>query len=219
MGAVLIIGNPGTGKSTSIRTLDPTSTFIISILDKPLPFRGGKKIYKPITGWSDMDGNYFASTDWQRILKCIELVNKNERIKTLVVDDIQYLMAHEFMTRASEKGFDKFSEIGQHMYHVTQAAINMRPDIITFVMSHSDTDNAGRIKCKTIGKMLEEKLSLEGMYTTVLHSVVHDDKYKFLTQTTNDYLAKSPMGMFSELLIDNDLKNISDAIKTYYEED
>src|SRR5271156_3825874 len=117
--SVLIIGPSGSGKSSSLRNLDPKSTFILSVLDKPLPFRGYKKQYKPITSWEDVEGNYLATDDWARILKCITYIDKfREDIRILIIDDIQYVLANEFMRRSHEKGFEKYSEIANHYWQI-----------------------------------------------------------------------------------------------------
>lgn len=218
--AVLIIGESGTGKSTAIRNLDPKTTFIINILDKPLPFRGYKSSYKPISGWSDKEGNYFFSDDWQRIIRCIQMVDKERpEITTLILDDAQYLMANEYMRRAKEVGYAKFVELAQHVWTVINTLNSCRSDLFTFVLSHNETDQNGKSKCKTIGKMLDEKITLEGMFTIVFHSLVMDKQYKFLTQNDGYHVAKSPLGMFSTEMIDNDLLPIIEIMKSYMNED
>src|ERR1043166_1747062 len=108
---VLIIGQSGSGKSTSLRNLNPKTTFIINVLDKPLPFKAFRKNYQALTK-QNKDGNYYSTDDWAQVVKCIEMVNKEKpEVTTLVIDDWQYILAHEFMRRVSEKGFDKFSEL------------------------------------------------------------------------------------------------------------
>lgn len=215
---ILIIGEPGSGKSTSIRTLDPTSTFIINVIGKPLPFRGYKSRYTPLSGWSDTENNLYRSSNYQQVLKCIDLVNRRTEIKCLIIDDFQYIMASEFMARATEKGFEKFSELGNHIWQIINALSSLREDLLVVVMSHSDTDEYGKVKCKTIGKLLNEKLSIEGMFTTVFHSLIVDKVHKFLTQNDGHYVAKSPMGMFEDELIPNDLALVKAAVESYYSE-
>lgn len=214
---VLIIGESGTGKSTSIRALNPEYTFIISVLDKPLPFKSARKHYKLLTSGKDKEGNYYISDNWAHILKAIQFVDKERHdIKTLVIDDIQYLMANEYMRRALEKGYDRFSEIAQHFWFVINALLGARPDLTCFVLCHSDTDNRGVARCKTIGKFLDEKITVEGMFTTILHSKVMDGGYYFQTQFDGDRLAKSPTDMFPELLIPNDLRVVKQYVESYY---
>lgn len=171
-------------------------------------------------GWDDKEANYYASDDWQRIVKCIDVVTNNlPHIKNLIIDDWQYVMANEFMRRATERGFDKYSELGQHAWITINALMKTRPDLTCFVLAHSDLDNTGRAKCKTIGKMLDEKITIEGMFTTVLHAIVSDNHYKFLTQNDGDHIAKSPLGMFTDLFIDNDLALVKQAVDSYYNEE
>lgn len=214
---ILIIGQSGSGKSTSLRNLDPKTTFIINVLDKPLPFRGYKKDYKPISSWEDIEGNYFAADDWQKIVKCVRMVDKTRPdIKTIIIDDWQYILAYEFMRRVGEKGFDKFSELANHGWSTINACLTTREDLTSFVLAHSEVDNTGRSKCKTIGKMLDEKITIEGLFTTVLHSRVIDGQYLFQTQFDGDYIAKSPMGMFEESFVPNDLSCVKQSIDNYY---
>lgn len=216
---VLIIGQSGTGKSTSIRNLNPETTFIINVLDKPLPFKGFKKKYIALTK-SNSKGNYFSSDDWQHILKCIDLVSKERpEIDTLIIDDMQYILANEFMRRSHEKGFDKYSEMANHYWQIINKATASRKDLLIVFMSHSETDAQGRSKTKTIGKLLEEKIAIEGMFTTLLHSLVVEGEYKFLTQFDGEHLAKSPMDMFMHKFIDNDLCVVKEHMENYFNQD
>lgn len=218
--SILLIGPSGSGKSSSIRTLDPKSTFIISVLDKPLPFKGYKKLYKPIKNWEDMEGNYYATDDWQRILKCLQVVNKTrEDIKVLVIDDIQYILANEFMRRSNENGFSKFSELANHYWQIINAAQASRDDLTTVFMSHNEVDNCGISKIKTIGKLLDEKITIEGLFATVLQSVSNENGYFFMTQNEGISTCKSPLGMFEDKLIDNDLKMVIETMNNYFNEE
>lgn len=212
---VLIIGQSGSGKSTSLRNLDPKTTFIINVLDKPLPFRGFKKNYNALAK------NYYSTHDWAKVVNCIERVNKERPdITTLVIDDWQYILSYEFIKRASERGFDKFSDLANHGWSTMNACTtNTRPSLTTFILAHSDMDPSGRSKLKTIGKMLDEKITLEGLFTTVLHSRIVDGEYKFQTQDDGDFLAKSPIGMFEEFLIPNDLLAVKEAVENYFNDE
>lgn len=213
--ATLIMGESGTGKSTSIRNLDHKETYIINVLNKPLPFKGFSKKYTAGKG-----GNYYASDNAERILKCIYHVsNERPEIKNLIIDDFQYIMGNEFMRKARERGYDKFTDIGQSAWKVINECTMSRPDLYCFILSHTETDNQGRSKCKTIGKMLDNVITIEGMFTVVLHSLVVDGEYKFLTQNNGINIAKSPMGMFDRDLIDNDLLSIKQVMTEYLDEE
>ena len=215
---VLIIGNPGSGKSSSIRTLNPKETFILSVLNKPLPFKGYKKNYIPITSWDDREGNYLITDDWQKIIKCIKLINDRPEIKSLIIDDFNYIMCSEFMKRSSEQGYNKYTDMALHTFLIVQELMNSRSDLFNFVFAHSEIDNTGFSKIKTIGKLLEEKISLEGMFTTCLHAQIIDGRHRFLTQNNGTHLAKSPMGLFSEMYIENDLDQIKESMILYFED-
>lgn len=215
---ILIIGESGSGKSTAIKNLDPSETFILNVIDKPLPFKGGRKQYIKLEG--ENNGNYYASDDHNTIMRLISYINaKRPDIKNLIIDDWQYTMANAFMRRAMEKGYDRFSEIGKNAWEIVRALIGTREDLTCFVLSHSDTDIRGKSKVKTIGKMLEDKICVEGMFSIVLHAITNDGKYRFLTQHDENHLAKSPAGMFNNLLIDNDLKFVKECINAYLNED
>lgn len=217
--SILIIGESGSGKSTSIRTLDPKETFIINVLDKPLPFKGFKKLYKPF-GKDTPEGNYYCTDKAETIVKLIQKVNSERlEIKNLIIDDWQYVMANDFMRKALEKGYEKFSLLGKNAWETINAINSCRPDLLVFVLSHSDTDIHGRAKCKTIGKMLEDKICIEGMFTTVLHAITQEGRFKFLTQNDGMHLAKAPMGMFPDSFIDNDLAFVKQQMQSYFDED
>jgi hypothetical protein len=204
--ASLIIGESGTGKSTSIRNLNPKETFIINVCNKPLPFRGYKNLYKTITGWEDKEGNYYASNDYQKIIRCLKMIDKDRpEILNVIIDDFQYVMCAEFMNRVTERGFDKFSEIGQHAYMIIDILPTLRDDLNCFVLSHSEANEHGKMKVKTIGKLLDDKVVLEGRFTMVLQTEISESGYRFITQGDKNHIAKSPMDMFEDKYIPNDL--------------
>lgn len=222
---VAVIGDTGEGKSTAVRHLDPSQTAIINIMGKPLPFRGWKKDYQTIDP-ENKTGNYYVTQKSDQIVGMMKHISEErEDIKVIVIDDFQYLMSTEFMNRATEKGWDKFNEIGQHAWNVVYQAGNLREDLKVIFLAHDDTveeDYKIKRKIKTIGKMLDDKVTLEGLFTVVLFSKVltpddeEEPKFRFLTKPDGTAPAKSPMGMFEEKLIPNNLKLVVDKIEAYY---
>jgi len=215
----LIIGESGTGKSTSIRNLDPNETFIINIIDKPLPFRGYRKKYIQISSdWTT--GNYCSTDDYNQIIKAVQFIsNKRPDIKTIIIDDFQFVMTNEFMRRCLERGFDKFSEIGNHAWSILNALKSLRHDLDCFILAHSEVDETGKMKVKTIGKLLSEKYGMETAVSMMLQTELRDGKYCFITQGDARHIAKSPMGMFDDLHIPNDLAFVKSKMNDYYNED
>lgn len=211
---IMIIGESGTGKSTSIETLNPKDTFIIQTVDKPLPFKGFKTKYPLKT--KEINGNRFISDKVETILKILNSLNNEKNIKNIIIDDAQYIMANEFMRRAKEKGFEKFTEIGQKFYNLINTANDMREDINIIFLQHIETTDTGKIKAKTIGKLLDEKIVLEGRFTIVLSTEVEDGKYYFRTQNNGNDTCKSPKGMFEDLRIPNDLNFVITKSKEYF---
>ncbi|HXK00743.1 MAG TPA: AAA family ATPase [Buchnera sp. (in: enterobacteria)] len=216
---ILVIGESGSGKSSSIKNLPSHETCIINVLDKPLPFKGFKNNYIRIQS-DERKINYLATDDTLKIRSSIKKINdERPEIKNIIIDDFQYIMANQFMRKALEKGYDKFTEIGQNAWNIIKDLTSCRDDLKCYVLSHSDSDSYGKVKCKTIGKMLDDKICLEGMFTIVFHAITNDNKYKFLTQNDGIHLAKSPLGMFNEKYIDNDLNEINKKIDEYFNED
>lgn len=208
--AVLILGESGTGKSTSLRNLDPSKTLLIQSIAKPLPFKAkGWKVRQSLKS----DGNVIQ-TDDPVVMEKVLRVSPHE---VVVVDDFQYVMANEYMRRTAETGFQKFTDIGKNAWNVLTAAGALAPHRRVYILSHTATDESGRTKIKTIGKMLDEKITLEGMVTIVLRTQVRDGHYTFATQNDGADTTKSPMGMFADRYIDNDLAAVDAAICDYYE--
>lgn len=225
-----IYGDSGTGKSTALRNLNPENTFIISTTGKPLPFRAWRKKYIPFTinkETKEISGNYYVSSNWEAILKILKIINtKMPNITTVVVDDTQYIMSYEFVDRATEVGYGKFSELAQHLMTILRYAEQMRENCTMCFLTHSEnvgTEVDPKYVIKTIGKLLSEKVTLEGLFTYIFFTKVEegDDgrmQYKLVTNNDGQCLAKTPMGMFEELEIDNDLAQILETIKEYNEE-
>lgn len=210
---ILILGQSGTGKSTSIRNMDSKDTFIIQAVNKPLPFKGFKKNY-PIMD-KDGKGRRLVSDNYDRIISCLKYLNNDKDIKNIIIDDFQYVISNEFMVRAKEKGFDKFTEMAQHYYMIIDVASRLRKfKYILFKSQWAKED--GTSKVKTIGKLLDEKITIEGLFTIVLNTVIQNNKYYFQTQNNGFNTTKSPLGMFDEQLIENDLKLVTEKINEYY---
>lgn len=226
---IAIVGESGSGKTTSIRNLDPSKTFIISTTGKRPGIKGATKKY-PLFAVNDgkVSGNFFVSSNVDQIGKMLQIIDKKlPQINTVIIDDYQYVMGFEAMDRAKEKGYDKFTDMAQHAYQVLKAAMNMRDDLNIVVSTHSE--NMGdRItpyyKMKTLGKMLDTVITIEGLFTYVLFTTVQRTDegvptYKFITNSDGTCTAKTPMGLFNDLYIDNDLDYVVKRIKEYNEED
>tara|TARA_R100000278_G_scaffold114569_2_gene93099 strand:- start:2472 stop:3152 length:681 start_codon:yes stop_codon:yes gene_type:complete len=221
--SVLIIADSGTGKSTSMRTLDPKETFIINIANKPLPFKGWKSNYTTI-GKNNPKGNMTSASSASGVMSAMAHVNdKMPHIKTLVIDDWQYMSSFEYFDRANEKGYDKFTQIAANLAQVAKMPKDMRDDLTIFFLTHSEetTDVNGhrKVKAKTIGKMIDNTLTLEGLFSIVLFGRVKKTEdaleYGFDTQNNGENTCKSPMGMFEDSFIDNDLQLVKDCIIKY----
>lgn len=209
---VLINGESGSGKSTSIESLVPESTFLISVLGKPLPFKGWAKMYEQKSG-----GNYAVTDSPQVIQKLLSVISgERTHVKNVVLDDFTYIMTNAFMRRVMERGYDKFSDMAKEVWDILNFASSCRSDLNIFFLGHSQVDNLGISRTKTVGRLLDEKVCIEGMFTVVLHAMRTDDGYKFLTQADQSHLAKSPKGMFQGLYIDNNLREVSEAMGRYY---
>lgn len=211
---ILVIGKSGSGKSRSMLNLDPKKTFIINVNGKDLPFKAWRKKYESLN--AEGKGNITQIDNSDKIKDCLNFINnKRPEIEVVIIDDFQYIMANEFMRRAKERGFDKFTEIGLHAWELIWNSRLLRPNLFVVFLAHSDTDDQGQSKCKTIGKLLDDKICIEGMFTIVLNTAYEDGKYYFDTQTNGNNTTKSPEGMFITPRIENDLNIVINSIKTY----
>jgi len=208
----MVLGESGTGKSASLRHLAPEETLLIQGIAKPLPFRS--KAWQRFDKDTHPNGNIFCTDNAQTI---IHLISKTRR-RLIVIDDFQYVMANEYMRRAKENGFAKFTDIGRNAWDILVAASNLSDDKHVYLLSHTATDENGKIKIKTIGKMLDEKITLEGMVTIVLRTLVQDGRYLFATRNNGSDTTKSPMGLFESDSIDNDLADVDRLITEYYQD-
>ena len=208
--ATMILGESGTGKTTSLRNLDPAKTLLIQAIRKPLPFKAqGWKVHH---GGQGSSGNVFITDN---AAKSEGLMRRSPH-EVVVIDDFQYILANEFMRRSDEKGFDKFTEIGRHAWDIIKAATELADDRRVYILCHTASDEFGKVKMKTIGKLLDEKITPEGMVTIVLRTVVRDGQYFFATQNSGNDTCKSPLGMFDDLQIENDLATVDETICDYY---
>lgn len=199
---VFILGRSGTGKSYSLRNFPKDRIAVINVQGKVLPFKGSAAIEQTAT---DNSSN---------ILKALDIYS--QQYKAIVVDDYQYVMSNEFMRRSAEKGYDKFTEIARHAWDVANKVRELPADVIVYIMCHTDRDDDGNEKIKTIGRLLDEKICLEGLSTIVLKTNVSDGQYTFLTQNNGKDTVKSPFGMFPTYAIDNDLWYVDQKIRNYY---
>ena len=208
--STVILGESGSGKSASMRNMNPEDTLLIQVVKKPLPFRS--------KGWSyltpeNKTGNIIVSDDWV----VISAMMRKTRRKVIVVDDFQYVLANEFMRRSDERGYDKFTEIAKHAWELFNCANTLPDDVRVYLMSHTQTNEQGDIKLKTIGKMLDEKITPEGLFTIVLRTIVTDKDYFFSTRNNGHDTVKSPIGLFESERVPNDLAVIDAQISSYYE--
>jgi hypothetical protein len=197
---VLILGESGSGKSASLRNFEPADVSIFNVAAKPLPFR--KKL--PMK----------STADYGTIQQGIQASQK----KAFVIDDSQYLLCFESFAKAKETGYGKYTDMALHFYNLVQFVIRQTPpDVIVYFLHHTETDgNTGKVKAKTMGKMLDNQLTLEGLFSIVLMAYTDGKKHVFVTQSDGMTTCKSPMDMFPAE-IDNDLKAVDQAIRAYYE--
>ncbi len=226
MSAIGIVGKSGTGKSTSygsipqlnIKGLNPKTTAVINVGAKDLPFKGWTKLY---SGHPKDGGNYLETSDADVIAKSIKGISDGRKdITDIVIDDAQYIMAFEFMRRAKEAGYGKFADIGVNIAKVLESARNTRKDLKVYFLWHPEEDKDTGFKMLTVGKMVNDYLTLEGLFSVILYTNVskgNDNKvkYEFVTNNDGKFPAKSPIGMFNDLYIPNDLGLVSQLIDNY----
>lgn len=201
---VFVLGASGTGKSYSMKRFPKDKMALINVQGKVLPFRGSGQIKQLQTDSSEA------------IMQAMQTMAGNG-IKSIIVDDYQYVMANEYMSRCYENGYNKFTEIGRHAWDILNTIRALPQDVIVYILCHIDRDDQGKEKIKTIGKLLDEKICLEGMATIVLKTAVADGKYTFLTQNSGNDTVKSPEGMFPSYAIENDLYYVDQKIRAYFE--
>ena len=195
---VMIYGQSGTGKSTSLRNFKNEEVAVVNVSGKPLPFRGDIKPYN--------------SDNYQKIMAAIQGTDR----KSIVIDDATYLMVNAFMRNAKVVGYQKYTDMAYDFNALVEFCANLPDDKIVYFLGHSDQADDGREHFKTIGKMLDNYVTLEGRFTIVLKTVVQDGKYMFSTQNNGQDTVKSPMGMFEHGLVENDLKAVDETIREYW---
>lgn len=202
---VMIIGKSGSGKTTSLRNFAEKEIYLIKVLKKPLPFR---KEFE----------STFETEDYDRVLKALEKSGKN----SIVIDDAGYLLTNHFMNGHMNTGsgngvFALYNEIADRFWRLVEYVINvLPPEKIVYFMMHEDRNDLGEVKPKTIGKLLDEKVCLEGMFTIVLRCMKDGGRHVFKTKTNGADVTKTPIGMFEEDEIENDLKKVDDTIRSFY---
>lgn len=204
---ILIMGESGSGKSSSLRDCDPNTTAIVNPVGKPLPFRGSKH-FPTLNGVTDAD----TIVDFMK-----EQANKGA--KMIVIDDFQYVLAVPYMDRIKETGWDKYNDFGSNYFKIIDVCKELPDDVCVYYLTHCETLENGVTTVKLIGKLLREKITIEGLFTIVLKTGVSEGKYYFFTQNNGKDTVKSPMGMFDSFSIDNDLAYVDAKIRNYYELD
>ena len=198
---ILMIGASGTGKSTSLRNFTKDEVAVVNVLGKPLPFKSDIKAPK--------------CDDYASILKAIAGTKK----KTIVIDDANYLITNEFMNKSSVKGFDKYNEMGNNFFNLINGIKNIKGGKTVYLIMHEDTDDNGNVKPKTIGKLLDDKVNIQGMFTICIRTMFDNGNYVFRLKTNGQDCVKTPFGMFDVEQMENDLKEFNKVVREYYELD
>lgn len=205
---VLILGSSGTGKSTSIRNLNPDETFIIKAVEKQLPFKKSETLY------NSENKNIFTTQKINSVLSMLDRIEKNSKVKTLIIDDFNYLLTFGYKEKAVEKGYQKFETLAFGIIDIFSKIDTMRNDLIVYVMAHTQKDQDGKLSMKTIGKFLDDKVVIEGLFSMVILALGSEGDYKFKVNGIDP--AKTPIEMFATDEIENDLTLINKAIKEYF---
>ena len=212
--ATMILGQSGTGKTASLRNLVPADTLLIQAVKKPLPFRS--KDWRACTK-GDPQGSILVTDSSPTIVGAMQRTKK----PVIVIDDFQYVLANEFMRRILDQetgnaAFAKYNEIARYAWDILMTAGRLADDTRVYILAHTQQDDQGHVKVKTIGKLLDEKITMEGLLTIVLRTAVINGQYLFSTQNNGLDTVKSPMGMFDAEHIPNDLAAVDAAICEYY---
>lgn len=208
--ATLVLGPSGTGKSTSMRNLDPAHTLLIQCITKPLPFRSSD--WKSCTK-EHPAGSVIRTSNTDTIMRAMRGSKKD----VIVIDDYQATMVNEMMARSAEKGYDKFTDIAKSAWQLFELAGQLAEHRRVYILAHTQSDDHGQIRMKTVGRMVDEKIVPEGYFTIVLRTEIINSQYLFSTQSNGQDCCKSPIGMFDEPHIPNDLAAVDAAIFNFYQ--
>lgn len=222
---ILIMGETGTGKSRSIKNLEPDKTYIVNCMNKDLPFKGARGMY------NREKRNINGTNDWETVIKVLrQVIQVKPEITSIIIDDARYIMETEFIRRATEVGYSKFTQLGQHMIEVLNTAKDLGDNNLdVFIVFHTDDVYNGQnkigLKPKLVGKLVEEHFDPIELATIVLMTNTRMEEgkpiYEFITNRTNidgvTIPAKSPEEMFP-LVIENDLQLVKELIHNYYKE-
>lgn len=199
---ILIIGKSGSGKTTSLRNLNDKDYALINPLGKALPFRSDKK--------------YLETFSYEQIKSAL-LAYVGKGVKNIFIDDAGYLLTNALMTMGSKDQYKHFRDMATDFYELIRFITKELPeDVIVGLFMHEESDDLGNVKVKTVGKMLDNQVTIEGMFTTVIRALKTTDGHKFQTQGDSANIVKAPMGMFEEQYIDNDMKIVLEIIREYY---
>jgi len=207
--SILLLGESGSGKSTSLRNMQPENTLVIQCISKPLPFKS--KNWQPCTK-ENPQGSLYQSAKTENILKAMQRTAKD----IIVIDDYQACLVGEMMERSTERGYDKFTDIAKGAWQIFGTAGQLAAHKRIYILAHTHTGEDGKTRMKTVGKMVDEKIVPEGYFTIVLKTETINGNYLFATQTNGSDCCKSPLGMFEAMHIDNDLAIVDTTICDYY---
>lgn len=204
---VLIMGESGAGKTASLRNFERNECIVFSVAGKRLPFK--KKL-------NTINLRNMASLERYEVIKEM-IIKYKDKCKTFVIDDSQYLMGFEELSKVFEKGYQKFTEMAVHFTDLLNFIASLNDNIVVYLLQHVEKDEDGRLKAKTVGKMIDSKITLEGLFETVILAENNEGNYCFRVKNNGLSTCKTPMGMFESETIDNDLKSVDETIRNYFE--
>ena len=217
---VLILGDSGAGKSYSLRNFNPDDVMLLQCIPKMLPLKSaGWKLHgKQLPDGSKQRGNVLRSDNWETVLDTIYRMVQSKTRRVLIIDDFQVVMQHENMNRAYQTGYAKFTEMADHIWRIIMAATELPDDFRVYFLAHTE-ETEGKIRMKTTGKMLNEKLTPEGYFSIVLRAIKKDGKHVFLIKGDDNDTAKAPPDLFPDQTeMDNDLHAVDVAITEFMTE-